>query len=54
MPRQFNTAGPSKPGSHYMLDPLGRIDVEEIQSLIDAERYFILHAPRQTGKTYLL
>ncbi|CAK0753343.1 hypothetical protein CCP3SC15_1940003 [Gammaproteobacteria bacterium] len=33
-----------------MLDPLVRLDVEEIQSMIDAERYFILHAPRQTGK----
>ena len=54
MSRQFNTAGPSKLNRHYMLDPLIRIDAEEIESLIDNERYFVLHAPRQTGKTTCL
>jgi len=33
---------------------LARIDAEEIASLIDTERYFVLHAPRQTGKTTCL
>ncbi|MFN3983262.1 MAG: ATP-binding protein [Caldilinea sp.] len=31
-----------------------RIDHEEIESLIADKRYFILHAPRQTGKTTCL
>lgn len=54
MPRTFNTEGPSVPGKHYMIDPLERIDLPEIESLIDRERYFLLHAPRQTGKTTTL
>ena len=51
MPRFFNTAGPCVQGDHYMLDPLARLDVDEVLRLIDQERYFVLHAPRQTGKT---
>ena len=54
MERRFNTAGPCKPQMHYTIDPLGRIEVEEVLSLVDAERYFVLHAPRQTGKTTCL
>lgn len=50
----FNAAGPSVPGQHYMIDPLSRIDLVEIESLIAKQRYFILHAPRQTGKTTAL
>src|SRR6056297_4229151 len=34
-----------------MIDPLKRINKDEIMTLIDNWRYFILHAPRQTGKT---
>jgi hypothetical protein len=49
--KQFNTAGPSKPDLNYMLDPLSRFDLEDLLSMIQAERYFVLHAPRQTGKT---
>ena len=49
--KQFNTAGPCVAGKHYQIDPLDRIHLEEIESLIEAERYFVLHAPRQTGKT---
>ena len=52
--KQFNNAGPSVPGMHHMIDPLHRIDVENIESLIEAHRYFVLHAPRQTGKTTCL
>ncbi|MEA1967146.1 MAG: ATP-binding protein, partial [Thermodesulfobacteriota bacterium] len=33
------------------LSPLKRFDLEDIELLIDQEKYFILHAPRQTGKT---
>ncbi len=55
MERFFNTAGPIRPGDHYCIDPLHRIDLDEILNLIDQKKYFILHAPRQTGKTsYLL
>ncbi|MFZ4439742.1 MAG: ATP-binding protein [Syntrophales bacterium] len=54
MERFFNTAGPSDPQKHYCLSPLERIDLSEIINLIDSERYFILHAPRQTGKTTCL
>lgn len=52
--REFNTAGPSVAGKNYCLDPLVRINLDELRSLIEAERYFVLHAPRQTGKTTCL
>ena len=51
---QFNTAGPSVAGDHYRVDPLIRINLAEILSLIESKRYFVLHAPRQTGKTTCL
>ncbi len=47
----FNTAGPIKQDIHYQVNPLKRWDLDEILQLIDAQKYFILHAPRQTGKT---
>ena len=47
----FNTAGPVNRPDHYKLDPLHRWDLDEIFGLIHQEKYFILHAPRQTGKT---
>ncbi|MDR1979621.1 MAG: ATP-binding protein, partial [Synergistaceae bacterium] len=47
----FNTAGPAQEDIHYTLDPLRRIHYEEISFLIDQRKYFVLHAPRQTGKT---
>jgi hypothetical protein len=52
--RHFNTAGPSVAADHYYLDPLARINLEEIMALIEEKRYFVLHAPRQTGKTTCL
>ncbi|MCL1849383.1 MAG: AAA-like domain-containing protein, partial [Clostridiales bacterium] len=54
MERFFNTAGPMIPEDHYCIDPLTRIDWEEIQRLIRDKRYFVMHAPRQTGKTSTL
>ena len=54
MQKSFNTAGPIKPERHYHIPLLQRVDWEEIRYLIDAEKYFILHAPRQTGKTSTL
>ena len=54
MIRHFNTAGPNNPAEHYSVDPFGRIDWPEIERLIDGKKYFVLHAPRQSGKTTLL
>ena len=52
--RFFNTAGPIRPEDHYGIPPLGRVDVDELLALIRAKQYFVLHAPRQTGKTSAL
>jgi len=53
--RFFNTAGPVNAEDHYCLPPLERFDLFEIEMLITQKKYFVLHAPRQTGKTsYLL
>ena len=52
--KYFNTAGPVRCEKHYCLPPLERFDLGEILELIDAEKYFVLHAPRQTGKTSCL
>ena len=53
-PKFFNTAGPIQPDIHYNVDPLSRINLEEIEMLIYQRKYFVLHAPRQTGKTTCL
>ena len=52
--RFFNTAGPMIREINYCIDPLTRIDWEDVQKLIRDMRYFVLHAPRQTGKTSTL
>ena len=52
--RFFNTEGPMRPDDHYQIPPLERVDVDELLGLIRAKRYFVLHAPRQTGKTSAL
>ncbi len=53
--RFFNTAGPVRCEMHYCLPPLTRFDLDEVLMLIDQQKYFVLHAPRQVGKTtYLL
>lgn len=54
MEKFFNTAGPIIPADHYHIPSFERIDWVEIQSLIAQKRYFLLHAPRQTGKTSAL
>ena len=51
MDRFFNTAGPVRPDRNYCVPPLERFDLDEVLGLIRNERYFVLHAPRQTGKT---
>ena len=52
--RFFSTAGPIKPERHYCIPPLERLDLDDVRALIRDEKYFVLHAPRQTGKTSAL
>jgi len=52
--RFFNTEGPVNCEKHYCLPPLARFDLAELLALISQEKYFLLHAPRQTGKTTCL
>jgi hypothetical protein len=49
MTRWFNTAGPCQSDIHYMLSPLTRLP--QVQRLVAQRTYFVLHAPRQIGKT---
>ena len=49
MEKYFNIAGPCFPSKHYMLPALDRMP--EVRRLVDQEMYFVIHAPRQTGKT---
>ena len=52
--RFFNTTGPVRRDRHYAVPPLSRLDLDEVLGLIHTARYFVLHAPRQTGKTSVL
>ena len=52
--RFFNTEGPVVSARHYCVPPLDRVDLQAILTLIRQMRYFVLHAPRQTGKTSVL
>jgi hypothetical protein len=49
MSRFFNIAGPCVAGEHYMLPPERRIP--GVRELIGQRQYFVIHAPRQSGKT---
>ncbi|MFG6094654.1 hypothetical protein SPB21_05365 [Leptothoe sp. ISB3NOV94-8A] len=49
MPKWFNTAGPCQPEIHYMLPPTARFP--GLERIIAQRGYFVVHAPRQTGKT---
>lgn len=51
-PRSFNIAGPSRPDRHYMLPPLDRLP--EAAGVVEQQGYFVVHAPRQSGKTTTL
>ncbi len=44
MKRIFNTEGPIKTHNHYHIDPLTRLDWEEMQFLIAQEKYFVVQA----------
>ncbi|MEV6150496.1 AAA family ATPase [Nonomuraea sp. NPDC052129] len=50
--RYFNTTGPCDPQHHHMLPPTPRLP--QARDLVEMDRYFVLHAPRQTGKTTTL
>ena len=52
--RNFNVAGPVDPEAHYTIPPLSRLDLAWIARLVEKRAYFVLHAPRQTGKTSVL
>jgi len=53
MQKYFNTTGFCRPDWHYMVDPDMEI-INEINRLIQNNQYFLIHAPRQSGKTTLL
>lgn len=51
--KTFCIAGPVKSEKHYFI--ARRIDENsDVRQLIEQEKYFIIHAPRQTGKTTAL
>ena len=52
--RRFNKSGPVATRDHYCIPPLDRLDLAEVRKLIAEKQYFVLHAPRQTGKTSAL
>ncbi|MEZ4294712.1 MAG: ATP-binding protein [Polyangiaceae bacterium] len=49
MERSFNTTGPCFADEHYMLPPERRLG--RVLDLLRHNKYFVLHAGRQTGKT---
>ena len=51
--RFFNTTGPCNPDDHYMLPPEDRLVGAQLHRYISDKLYWVLHAPRQTGKTHL-
>jgi hypothetical protein len=51
MAKFFNSAGPCDPSIHYMLPPEERLP--DLERLIERRGYFVVHAPRQSGKTTL-
>ena len=52
--RFFNTTGPCNPEEHYMLLPEERLVGGQLSRYIKNKLYWVLHAPRQTGKTTFL
>ncbi|HEY2291661.1 MAG TPA: ATP-binding protein [Thermoanaerobaculia bacterium] len=50
--RRFNTTGPCDPALHYMVPPLERLP--EARTAVERGDYFVVHAPRQSGKTTTL
>ncbi len=52
--RKFNIAGPVVAADHYCIPPLERVNLQALLELVQDKTYFVLHAPRQTGKTSAL
>jgi hypothetical protein len=52
LPKRFNTAGICMPAEHYMLPVLSRIP--DVIKMIEENLYFVIRAPRQSGKTTFL
>jgi hypothetical protein len=52
--KEFNTTGPCDPEMHYMLPPEERLVGAVLNRYIEKKLYWVLHAPRQTGKTTFL
>ncbi len=50
--RRFNVSGPCNPARHYTLPPEPRLPGARL--LVDEGACFVVHAPRQTGKTTTL
>lgn len=50
--RRFNTAGPCDATRHYTLPAAARLP--RARDLVEQGEYFVLHAPRQTGKSTTL
>jgi len=50
----FNTTGPCNPDEHYMLPPNDRLVGAKLNRYIRDKLYWVLHAPRQVGKTTFL
>ena len=51
MERFFTTEGPIEPEWHYYVLMSERFEAHEVTALINQSKYFLMHAPRQTGKT---
>ena len=47
--RFFNTVGAINPKDHYFIPH--RLDWNQLTDFIKKKYYFVLHAPRQSGKT---
>lgn len=45
----FNTVGPIDPERHYFIPK--RLNWQQLSGFIEKQYYFVLHAPRQSGKT---
>jgi len=53
-PLFFNTTGPCDSERHYMLPPKERLIDTNLERMVTHQLYWVLHAPRQTGKTTFL
>lgn len=50
--RHFNISGPCDPAMHYMVPPEAR--TPDLSGYLARNAYFVVHAPRQSGKTTAL